>query len=321
MTGLSDGEVAERARLDVEARVHALREADRDRVDRRERRRIPALRLRERPRPRLSQREGSRRREVRSRSFDDRRAASWLAFLVAARVVDRRPEQHGRVDHFIDDPGAERALGRELPRGEDQVERARKTDKPWQPLCPAGRGDEAEACLGEADTNVRGIRGDPRVARERDLQATAERRAVYRRDRDERESREVVEHALHRTARLLDVALRCASSEERQVGAGDVLILLAARDDEAARSRRACRGDRRGEVLHHAYVDRVDRIVGPIDHDLRDARGVRRHEGDGRPAASLDLDELLGRRRRDHAARSRMIAAPLPPAAHAVARP
>src|SRR5438046_1320918 len=68
-----------------------------------------SLRFRERPRPRLSQREGSRRREVRSRSFDDRRAASWLAFGVAARVVDRRPEQHGRVDHFIDDPEIGRA--------------------------------------------------------------------------------------------------------------------------------------------------------------------------------------------------------------------
>src|SRR5207237_1463487 len=107
----------------------------------------------------------------------------------------------------------------ELPSAEEHVERARKADEARQPLRTAGGRDEAEARLRQTDADVGRIRGDPRVARQRDLEAASERRAVDRGDRDERERGKLVEDALHRTARLFDVALRCASSEERQVGA------------------------------------------------------------------------------------------------------
>src|SRR5439155_944650 len=199
----------------------------------------------ERPRMRLPQGEGPRRCHMGGGPLDQRRASPWLALLVAARVIDRRLEEDCRMNDLVDHARAERAFWRELPRREDHVERARKADETRQPLRTAGGRDEPEARLGQADADVGGIRGDPRVARERDLEAASERRAVYRGDRDERERGEVVEDALHRTARLLDVALRCASSEERQVGAGDVLIPLAARDDETPRGRRARRSDRR----------------------------------------------------------------------------
>src|SRR4029077_17802067 len=155
----------------------------------------------------------------------------------------------------------------------------------------------------------------------RDLEATAERWAVDRGDRDERKLGEIVQHALHRAARLLDIALRCADAQEGKIRARNELPLLAARDDEAARRCAAGRGDRGGEVFHEAHVDGVHRISRTVDDDPRHARVVRGDEGDRRSAVRRDGRHLCGGRRCDHAARSRMIAAPLPPAAHAVARP
>jgi hypothetical protein len=51
------------------------------------------------------------------------------------------------------------------------------------------------------------------------------------------------------------------------------------------------RRDRRREILEEFHIDRVDRIVGPIDDDPRDPGGVRRDKCDGAP--------WLCRRRRD----------------------
>src|SRR5204862_2109739 len=95
----------------------------------RERRGIAALRLHERPRARLPQREGSRRCEMGGGPLDQRRASSWLALFIAARVIDRRLEEDGRMDDLVDHARAERAFWRELPRREDHVERARKADE------------------------------------------------------------------------------------------------------------------------------------------------------------------------------------------------
>ena len=183
------------------------------------------------------------------------------------------------MNDLVDHPRAERALRRELPRREDHVERSRQADEPRKPLRSAGSRDEAEARLGQTDADVRCIRRDPRVASQRDLQATAERRPVDRRDRDAGESGEVVEHPLHRAARLLDVALR-RPAQQREIRAGDELAFLAARDDQAARRRVARRGYRGGQVFHEPHVDRIHRIAGTIDHDPRDAGGVGRNERD-----------------------------------------
>src|SRR5439155_1288758 len=115
-------------------------------------------------------------------------------------AIERGLEEDCRMNDLVDHARAERAFWRELPRREDHVERARKADEARQPLRTAGGRDEAEARLGQAEADVGRIRGDPRVARERDLESASERRAVYRGDRDERERREVVEHSLHRPA-------------------------------------------------------------------------------------------------------------------------
>ena len=114
---------------------------------------------------------------------------------------------HDLVDHTC----AQRALRGEKAPGQDHVEGSRKADEPGQPLRPARRGDEAETRLCQSDADVRCIRRDPRVAGEGDLEAAADRRSVDRRHRDERERGKLVECALHRTQRLLDVGLRGAA--------------------------------------------------------------------------------------------------------------
>ena len=310
--------------LRVESGVDAFCEADRDCVDRRELRGIPAFRLSERPRAGLPQRDGARGSEVRRGPLDHGRAAFRFSLCVARRVVDRRAKENGRMNDLVDHARAQRALRCELACGEDHVKGSRKADEPRQPLRSAGCRDEAETRLGQPDANVRGVSGNPRVARECDLQAAAERGAVDGRDGHERKRGEVVQHALHRPARLLDVTLRRAP-QQREIGSSDELAFLAARDDETARACVARRGDRRGEIFHEPHVDRVHRITGTVDDDPRHARGIRRNERDrwsrvlcdGRRGPGGGAPRDLG----DHAARSRMIAAPLPPAAQAVARP
>jgi len=137
---------------------------------------------------------------------------------------------------------------------------------------------------------------------------------------------DIVQHALQHPAGALDVLARRAA-EEREVGAGDELAVLAALDHETARLGHARRGDRRVQVLHEPDVDGVDLIVRAVDDDVRDAARVNGCVGDRARATtgrrSLDRGRGTGRHGLgNHAcAFSRTIAAPFPPAAQAVAMP
>src|SRR5207245_11468213 len=117
-----------------------------------------------------------------------------------------------------------------------------------QSLRPPRRRNEPEASLGQADPYGRAVGRDPRIARERQLEPAAERGPGDRRDGRERKRREVVQHLLHRAARLLGFGLR-GSAQKREVGAGHELAGLTARDHQTAWIRVTRLGDGGGEIL------------------------------------------------------------------------
>ncbi len=122
-------------------------------------------------------------------------------------------EDRGR-DRLVDEPDLLRAAGVERLAGQDEVERRGETDDARQPRASAPGREDPEADLGQADLGLLRVRHEPVVARERELGAAAEARAVDRRDRRVRQVRELLEERLH----PLDVACgrpragRCANS-------------------------------------------------------------------------------------------------------------
>ena len=101
----------------------------------------------------------------------------------------------------VDEPDRERLVGAHLPPAPDQLLGARRADEPGQPLRAARARDDAEQDLGLPDARVVG--GDAQVARDRELEAAAERvppdrgddRTRDRRDRVERVAERLLDHA------------------------------------------------------------------------------------------------------------------------------
>src|SRR6185369_10251369 len=99
---------------------------------------------------------------------------------------DRVCNLHRTVDERLGlDDLVDEADGRGLVRadhlsGEDQLHRLALADEPGQPLRAAAAGDDAEVDLGLPELRL--LRGDPDVTRERELAPAAEAEAVDRRD-------------------------------------------------------------------------------------------------------------------------------------------
>src|SRR4029453_15465210 len=91
----------------------------------------------------------------------------------------------------------------------------RETDQAWQPLRAARSGDDPQPDLGQAEPGVLG--GEPEVAREGDLEPTAQREPVDRGDRDLRDRLEVAAGLLE-TADVLGDLLRPVADHRLDVG-------------------------------------------------------------------------------------------------------
>src|SRR5207247_3144738 len=103
---------------------------------------------------RTPQCERPRRRKERRRALDDRLPTTRLALPIAHGVVRRGAEKNGGMYDLVHHARAERALRRQLPRGQDHVERARQTDETRKSPRPAGCRNEPEPRPGEAPAKL-----------------------------------------------------------------------------------------------------------------------------------------------------------------------
>jgi hypothetical protein len=103
------------------------------------------------------------------RALDDRR-----------RPPLRRAEEVRCRHHLVHQPHPQRLGGRDRLAGEDHAHRDLERDVPGKPMHPARGGHEPDARLGQPEGRMLGGHDD--VARERDLEAAAEREAVDGRD-------------------------------------------------------------------------------------------------------------------------------------------
>ena len=114
------------------------------------------------------------------------------------------------VDEPVHETDAIRLFGFDRAPGQDHVQRARLADHARQPLRAAVTGDEAELDLGQAHFRV--ARGDAERARERKLEAAAERVAVDDGDRRHRQAVELREGRLAELRPALLLGERAARS-------------------------------------------------------------------------------------------------------------
>ena len=147
----------------------------------------------------------------------------------------------GRHD-LVDEPRGQRALRVELGAGHEDVHQGGlQAQHAYDAGDPAAAGQQAERGLGQADLDRAVVHRDPAVGRERDLEATAERGAVDRRDDGAREGLQPAQAGLDRLAHREDLvgvvrgggdhALEVAAGEERLLGAGqddpgDLVLLV-----------------------------------------------------------------------------------------------
>src|SRR5438552_11406384 len=218
---------------------------------------------------------------------------------------------------------AQRAARVAAARVQDLIERARQTDQARQALRATRARKKTERDLRQTDAHARRVGGDAPVAGERELVTTTERAPVDRGDGGEGERREVAKDALDLAAPLAELGGGRPVRQHREVRAGDELVRLRADDDETAGPRLARVGDRAPERGDERRVDGVDVVRRAVHDDARDLAVLETRAG-GRDGRDVYVERRDARRyvcRAGHARSSSTIAAPLPPAAHALARP
>ena len=252
-------ELAEGARLRIEARRHATRQADLHRGDGFLWGGVVATCLLRGARAGLRERERARRPEPGRGALGRGGSPAVLALATTERAVAGGAVERRGLDHLVHQTGAQGAPRAQTPRVQDVIEGPWEADETREPLRPAARGEQPEGDLGKSDPHARCVSGDAPVARQRELVPAAERAAVDRRDGDERERRELVRETLHRSTRFTDLGGRWPRREEREIGAADELIRLRARDDQSTRPRPARirhRIEQRGSMAFTVSVGR-----------------------------------------------------------------
>jgi hypothetical protein len=215
-----------------------------------------------------------------------------------------RPQQRG-VHQLVHHAEPERLLGALGLAGEDHVEGGTRADQPWQALAPASAGEDAELDLRQADLRLRMIGGDPIVAREGELEAPAETRAVDADGDGLREARHPVEHVLAVGREPFRLGRRTELRELLDVGTGDEVVGLPREERDGTDARVLLqRLEAADELLLDRARDGIDRRALPVEGD------------DGDP-----VPDLPGQGGRGHERRSSTIAEAMPPCAHTDTRP
>jgi hypothetical protein len=208
------------------------------------------------------------------------------------------------MHHLVDEPNLQCPFGADILAGENQVECIPSADEARQTLRASHAGDESELHFRQRQYRFGMVGGDAIAAGERQFQPAAETCAVNCRDNGDTRLLEQVQKPLPKPAGVLRVLLVAEFEELLDVGAGDEYVGLAAR-----KHRRTDRAVTLGHLedaldLHtQPAVDFVDGVAWSVEGHDENAGAV--------------LDE----KRVAHAARSTIIACPIPPAAHTVIKP
>ncbi len=210
------------------------------------------------------------------------------------KELERLVEELDRLEDVVDETELERVAGAEqavLPEGvvDDQPNGCLGADEARRQLGAAPRGEQAEEDLGEAEVaNARRERAD--VAVEGDLEPAAERRAVHRGERRERQLRESSEELVTGPAALAG-ALGRDPGELRHVGARGEDQRLPREHEPAPAARLETIEDlREGRERVGAEGGRRAPVGAVVDRD----------EGDGADAGGELLQVEAGHRRVSH---------------------
>ncbi len=167
-----------------------------------------------------------------------RRAASRPGATISSRTrCSAASTSHAAGTARATRPMRSARLRVERAPGEQQVEGAGQADQARQPRGAAEAGQDAEQHLGQSDLGARLLARDPRIARQRQLDAAAQAHAVDGRDRGHPQRREPPVdrvRAAHQGPHLLGVGER---GDGVDVGAGDERAALAAAQHHPAHVR------------------------------------------------------------------------------------
>ena len=154
--------------------------------------------------------------------------------------------EYGRMHDLVQYARAAAAPGVETASGQDEVQRLLQPDQPRQALRASAGRDEPQTDFRLSDGDARRVGGDPVVARQRELHASAKGRSVDGGDGRAGQPGQLVAHRLKAAAGGFDVMRRGGLADDLQVGAGDPLVGLATRDHQAFETfDAACVADRR----------------------------------------------------------------------------
>ncbi len=223
-------EPAERRGLERQALRERRRRALLHDLDRRERRRVVAARLREHRARAPSQKMSGR--SSRSSKPDAPRARAAAGPSASASAARRATSSRIGAGHTSStSPALQRPRRLERAARQDQVERRREADEPRQPLRAARAGQEPEHHLGQAERRLRVVGGDPVAAGERELGADRRGSVPWiAATTGTRAALDPVEDRVRGARERLALLGRADAREVLDVGAGDEVVGLAAAD-------------------------------------------------------------------------------------------
>ena len=205
------------------------------------------------------------------------------------REATRGLEETRHRDHLVDEAERERLRRRQAATGEPEVDGDPKARALGDADEAIRGGHEPELHLGQAEDGLRVVARDGSRARERELEAAAERSAVDARHHRLARRRHACEALARLERRLFGVRREAQGLEVIDVGADEEGVLLRAPEHHCLHACVAFRALQRGRELGaELRRDRVVRLVGIV-------------EGEHRHAVGADVDPHDGRRVRDWA--------------------
>ncbi len=188
-------------------------------------------------------------------------------------------QDRGRHE-LVHEPESEHLGGALDLAGEDDVQCRPRADQAGEALAAAGGGQDPELHLGEAQLGLGVIGGDAVGARQRELESSAQARAMDRGDDRLREARDALEHVLATCGEALRLGGALERDKLLDIGAGDEDVGFTGHEDDRLHFRVAREHlERREEFVLDRLRDLVDGFPGQVECDHRNAVDVVPGEG------------------------------------------
>ena len=201
-------------------------------------------------------------RREREQPVDERRTPAGRAVRDEAAGLGL---EAARRDHRVDEPHLQCLVGADRPPGQHQVERPTHADETRRAHRAAKPRVDAELNLGQAERDAAVVGGDAVAAGERELEATAEGKAVDQGDRRDRQRLEACDDRLARPHEVVAFRRGGELGEFGDVGAGNEAVLLARAKHEPAQGPALDLVERAGEILEHRPRQGVGRRADLVE--------------------------------------------------------